>query len=105
MQPGAASNQELFPYFAQFVLERYTQEIKDYRCGAGGGGGRGGALAAGQAAIPHSAEPLAPRDVVGVLLSCAKRCPRAACCSDMIKSVDLRQPHQWFPMARALQRR
>ena len=70
-----------------------------------GGGGRGGALAAGQAAIPHSAEPLAPRDVVGVLLSCAKRCPRAACCSDMIKSVDLRQPHQWFPMARALQRR
>ena len=95
MQPGAASNQELFPYFAQFVLERYTQEIKDYRC----------ALAAGQAAIPHSAEPLAPRDVVGVLLSCAKRCPRAACCSDMIKSVDLRQPHQWFPMARALQRR
>ena len=23
----------------------------------------------------------------------------------MIKSVDLRQPHQWFPMARALQRR
>jgi hypothetical protein len=28
---GEASQQALFPYFAQFVLERYTQEIKDFR--------------------------------------------------------------------------
>ena len=42
LQPGAASNQELFPYFAQFVLERYTQEIKDYRCGRGRGRLAGG---------------------------------------------------------------
>lgn len=26
-------------------------------------------------------------------------------CRDMIQTVDLRNPHQWFPVARALQRR
>jgi hypothetical protein len=26
-------------------------------------------------------------------------------CRDVVKTVDLRNPHQWFPVARALQRR
>jgi ATP-dependent RNA helicase SUPV3L1/SUV3 len=55
LRPGDAAQQALFPYFAQFVLERYVDDIKAYR--------------------------------------------------DMVHSVDLRNPHQWFPMARALQRR
>ncbi|PSC71656.1 ATP-dependent RNA helicase mitochondrial [Micractinium conductrix] len=55
LQPGAGVQEALFPLFAQFVLERYTAEIKAYR--------------------------------------------------DMVQTVDLRNPHQWFPMARALQRR
>ncbi|KAL4858025.1 DExH-box ATP-dependent RNA helicase DExH18 [Chlorella vulgaris] len=55
LQAGESSQQALFPYFAQFVLERYTPEIKAYR--------------------------------------------------DMVNTVDLRNPHQWFPVARALQRR
>ena len=29
---GEASQEALFPYFAQFVLERYTEDIKAYRC-------------------------------------------------------------------------
>lgn len=55
LQHGEDSQQALFPYFAQFVLERYMADIKAYR--------------------------------------------------DMIQTVDLRNPHQWFPVARALQRR
>lgn len=31
LQAGESSQQALFPYFAQFVLERYTPEIKAYR--------------------------------------------------------------------------
>ncbi|KAL4457773.1 hypothetical protein ABPG75_012638 [Micractinium tetrahymenae] len=55
LQPGEASQEALFPYFAQFVLERYMEDIKAYR--------------------------------------------------DVVKTVDLRKPHLWFPVARALQRR
>lgn len=31
LQPGAGVQEALFPLFAQFVLERYTAEIKAYR--------------------------------------------------------------------------
>ncbi|KAL4443033.1 hypothetical protein ABPG77_008524 [Micractinium sp. CCAP 211/92] len=55
LQPGEASQEALFPYFAQFVLERYMEDIKAYR--------------------------------------------------DVVATVDLRKPHTWFPVARALQRR
>ncbi|PRW56167.1 ATP-dependent RNA helicase mitochondrial [Chlorella sorokiniana] len=55
MQVGQAAQEALFPYFAQFVLERYMEDIKAYR--------------------------------------------------EMVQTVDLRKPHQWFPVARALQRR
>lgn len=30
---GQAAQEALFPYFAQFVLEQYTDDIKAYRCG------------------------------------------------------------------------
>ena len=34
MQHGEDSQQALFPYFAQFVLERYMADIKAYRYSA-----------------------------------------------------------------------
>ncbi|KAI7846490.1 hypothetical protein COHA_000025 [Chlorella ohadii] len=55
LQAGPAAQEALFPLFAQFVLERYTDDIKAYR--------------------------------------------------EKVQTVDLRNPHQWFPVARALQRR
>ena len=33
LQPGPAAQEALFPYFAQFVLDRYTDDIKAYRWG------------------------------------------------------------------------
>lgn len=32
LQPGEAAQEALFPYFAQWVLETYTDDIKAYRC-------------------------------------------------------------------------
>lgn len=28
-----------------------------------------------------------------------------ACCRELVKTMDLRKPHKWYPMARALKRR
>lgn len=53
--------------------------------------------------------------VACICLSCLRGCwgwkrnglnmPSCSACREVIKTVDLRNPHQWFPVARALQRR
>eukprot|EP00887_Chlorella_sp_A99_P002877 scaffold6.g2877.t1 len=55
LHPDPGSQEALFPYFAQFALDRYTKDIRAYR--------------------------------------------------EVVKTVDMRQPHQWFPVARSLERR